>query len=295
MPLDYRKLKGWREPPLRHAYRAADTQLYALGVGLGADPTDASQLAFVNETRLRALPTMATVLASPFGWLYRADAGITPAKCVHGEQGLRIHRPLATTGELIGELEVTDIVDKGRDKGAIVYFERRLRDAVSDELVCTLTASMFCRADGGYDGPPGEVHAAQALPARAPDAVCDIETLPQQALLFRLNGDFNPLHADPATARAAGFNRPVLHGLCTYGIVGHALLRTCADYDPARLASMHARFSAAVFPGDRITTEIWEEGGAVLFRARVATRNAVVLDNGRAELLRGLEGRTCAG
>lgn len=284
MPLDYRKLKDWKEPPLNHSYGAKDSMLYALGVGLGADPMDEEQLRFVYEKGLQALPTMATVLASPFGWLYRADAGVTKVKAVHGEQGFKMHKLLPTAGDIVGELAITDIVDNGRDKGAIVYFERKLRERASGELLCTLTATMFCRADGGFDGPAGAARQPQAMPQRAPDAVCDLPTLPQAALLFRLNGDANPLHAEPAVGRAAGFRQPILHGLCTYGVVGHALLKTCCAYDPARLVAMHARFSAPVYPGEGIRTEMWREGAAVLFRARVLGRDAVALDNGRAEV-----------
>jgi acyl dehydratase len=282
--LNYAKLKDWKEPPLQHSYGARDSILYALGVGLGADPLDEEQLRFVYEKGLKALPTMATVLASPFGWLYRAGAGVTKVKAVHGEQGFRMHRPLPAAGDIVGELAVTDIVDKGKDKGAIVYFERSLRERASGDLLCTLTATMFCRADGGFNGPPGAAREPQAMPRRAPDAVCDLPTLPQAALLFRLNGDVNPLHAEPAVARAAGFPQPVLHGLCAYGVVGHALLRTCCGYDPARLVAMHARFSAPVYPGESIRTEMWREGGEVMFRARVPGRGTVVLDNGRAEI-----------
>jgi acyl dehydratase len=284
VPLDYAKLKDWKEPPLPQSYSARDSMLYALGVGLGADPMDEEQLRFVYESGLKALPTMATVLASPFGWLYRAEAGVTKVKAVHGEQGIRMHKPLPTTGDIVGALAITDIVDKGKDKGAIVYFERTLRERESGDLLCTLTATMFCRADGGFGGPAGAPRAPQAMPQRAPDAVCDLPTSPQAALLFRLNGDVNPLHAEPAVGRAAGFRQPILHGLCTYGVVGHALLRTCCGYDPARLAAMHARFSAPVYPGESIRTEMWREGGVVLFRARVLGRDVVALDNGSAEI-----------
>lgn len=286
MPLDFRKLKDWKEPPLNHSYGARDCMLYALGVGLGADPMNEEQLRFVYEKELKALPTMTTVLAAPFGWLYRADAGVTKVKAVHGEQGFRMHKPLPPAGDIVGDLRITEVVDKGKDKGAIVYFERKLRERASGELLCTLTASMFCRADGGFDGPTGAARQPQQMPRRGPDAVCDLPTLPQAALLFRLNGDSNPLHAEPAAGRAAGFERPILHGLCAYGVVGHALLKTCCAYDPARLVAMHARFSAPVYPGEGIRTEIWHEGGAVLFRARVLGRDVVALDNGRAEVSR---------
>ena len=197
-----------------------------------------------------------------------------------------MHKPLLPAGDIVGELAVTNIVDKGRDNGAIVYFERTLRERASGARLCTLAATIFCRADGGFDGPPGVARQLQAMPQHAPDAVCELPTLPQAALLFRLNGDVNPLHAEPAVGHAAGFRQPILHGLCTYAVAGHALLKTYCAYDPARLVAMHARFSAPVYPGERIRTEMWREDGDVLFRAVVAERDSVVLDNGRAEISR---------
>jgi len=282
MPLDYERLRAWREAPVRHRYGRRDTILYALGVGLGADPVDAGQLRFVQEQDLRALPTLATVLAARFGWLYEAGAKVTAGQCVHGEQGLVVHTPLPPEGEVVGDLVVTDIVDKGADKGAIVYFERTLRDVESGRALCTLHANIFCRADGGFGGPRQSPGRRPALPDRVPDTVCDLPTVPQQALLYRLNGDPNPIHWDPAAASAAGFRQPILHGLCTFGVVGHALLRARCGYDPARLRAMSVRFSAPVYPGETIRTEMWHEGDAALFRARVVERDVVVLDGGRA-------------
>lgn len=283
------RLMQWREPPLRQVFTAQDTMRYALGLGIGSDPLDAKALRFVYENGLQALPTMATVLASPFGWLYRTDAGITASHCVHAQQGLRMHRPLPIEGDVAGELAVTGIADKGTDKGAIVFFERRLRDAASGALLCTLTAGMFCRADGGCGSAGQDAPAAPpSLPERACDLAFDSPTFAQQALLFRLSGDFNAIHADPAAARTAGFERPLLHGLATYGAVAYALIRALADGDAHRLVAIDARFSRPVFPGEVIRTEMWcEPGGRVHFRASVPARAVVVLDQGLAEFARG--------
>ena len=145
-------------------------------------------------------------------------------------------------------------------------------------------ALTFCRADGGFGGPSGPVKEPHPIPQTAPHHVCDLPTLPQAALIYRLSGDYNPLHADPAYAQKAGFRMPILHGRCTFSIAGHAILRTCCGYDAARFKSMAGRFSAPVYPGETIRTEMWRDGATVSFRARVVERDIVVLDNGLAEL-----------
>lgn len=282
MPLDYQRLKGWREPPLRHAWGANDSMLYALGLGLGADPNDTAQLRFVYEEGLQALPTLATVLAPRFGWLYRTGAGIDPVQCVHGQQSLRMHRPLLAAGEVVGDLEVTHIVDKGPGKGAIVYFERRLRDAADGTLLATLGASMFCRGHGGFAGPSEGPAAPPAIPARAPDAVWEWPTFPQQALLYRQSGDRNPIHSDPATAAAAGFPRPILHGLCTFGIASCILLKERLGWAPEALRSVRARFVSPLFPGETLVLESWDEPDGLRFRCRGKERGVVALDHGIA-------------
>ncbi len=258
--------------------------LYALGVGLGSDPVDAGQLRFVLEDRLVALPTMATVLGYPAMWLADPETGIDFVNLVHGEQAVRIHKPLAPSGDVIGRTRITSIIDKGPKVGAFVYMAREVVDRVSGDTLCTLTATLVCRGDGGCGGPSGPTPKPHEIPDRAPDAVCDLPTGPQAALIYRLAGDRNPLHADPEVARKAGFKAPILHGLCTYGVAGHALLRVLCDYDPARLRFIEGRFSAPVFPGETIRTEIWRDGSEVSFRCGVAARAAIVLNGGRAEI-----------
>jgi acyl dehydratase len=148
-----------------------------------------------------------------------------------------------------------------------------------------VTQTIFCRGDGGFGGPPRQTPPPHPIPARAPDAVCDLGTRPEMALIYRLSGDYNLLHADPAVARAAGFDRPILHGLGTFGVSGHAVLKTLCGYDPARLISFAGRFSAPVFPGETIRTEMWRDGAVVSFRARVVERDVVAINNGRAEVI----------
>ena len=282
--IDYERLRNWKFEDIEHVYSKTDTILYALGVGLGADPLDARQLRFVYEEGLQALPTMAVVLGSPGFWLKEQDTGVDWVRVLHGEQGLVLHRPLPPQGTAIGRTRVSGIVDKGADKGALIYTEKVLIDKVSGDTIATATSTSFARGDGGFDGPTGPSSAPHPLPAREPDLTCDLPTVPQAALIYRLSGDRNPLHADPEVARAAGFKAPILHGLCTLGAAGHALLKSCCDYDPTRFKSLRLRFSAPVYPGETIRTEIWRDGDVVSFRSRAVERDVVVLNNGCAEV-----------
>lgn len=291
MAIDYQKLKHWQFPDLEHRYSKKDTILYALGLGCGSDPMDLDDLRYVYEDGLLALPSMAVVLGYPGFWLKEPNTGVDWRKVLHGEQGLVIHKPLPASGTVIGKSRVVEIVDKGPGKGALLFSERDVIDKASGDLLCTLSATTFIRGEGGFGGPAtlqGQpLPEPHKLPEHAPDAVLALPTLPQAALIYRLSGDDNPLHADPRVAAAAGFARPILHGLCSFGVAMRALLRLCCDNDPARLRAVQGRFSAPVFPGETINTEIWREGNGVSFRARVVERDAVVLNNGRAEIVSG--------
>ncbi len=270
---------------LEHSYTERDSALYALGVGLGFDPLDEAQLKFVYEQNMAALPTMAVVLAYPGFWLKESWTGVDWVRVLHGEQGIRIHQPLPPAATVVGTTRVTAVVDKGAAKGALIYSEREVRDKATGELLCTLTQSGFARGDGGFGGESRPSPPVHRIPDRAPDDVCELPTLPQAALIYRLSGDFNPLHADPKVAREAGFEAPILHGLATLGVAGHALLRAVCDYDPARLRALDLRFSAPVYPGETLATEIWRDGdGVVSFRTSAVERGVVVLNNGRAEI-----------
>ena len=288
MPIDYQRLKNRPFPDCRHTYTARDSMLYALGVGCGLDPLDRSELPFVYEgvdgDELHALPTLGVVLGTVGFWAKEADTGIDWRRVLHGEQGLEIHRPLPAAATVIGRTRVLEILDKGPGKGALMYSQREVFDADSGQPLCTLTMTTVLRGDGGFGGPTTPAPKPHALPDRAPDTAIDLPTLAQAALVYRLSGDFNPLHADPQVAAEAGFARPILHGLATFGVVGRALLRGACGGDPSRLRTMKARFSAPVFPGETIRTELWRDGTALSFRARVVERDLVVLDNGQASL-----------
>jgi acyl dehydratase len=254
---------------------------YALSIGVGQDPMDRAELDFVYEKRLKVVPSMAVVLAHPGFWLADPRTGVDAVRLVHGEQTLTLHRPLPAEGEVIGRSRVTGLVDRGAGKGALLYSDREVVDAATGETLATLGQTTFLRGDGGFGGPSGPVKPPHPEPDRAPDLAVDLATRPEQALYYRLNADMNPLHSDPDVAEKAGFPRPILHGLCTFGVVCHALLRALCGYDPARFGEMDLRFSSPVYPGETIRTEVWRESGGASFRARVTERDKVVVSNGR--------------
>mgnify|MGYP003946556439 CR=1 FL=1 len=288
MPLDPHHLLNRVFAPVEQTYAAHDSMLYALGCGLGSDPLDAGQLRYVYERTpggLQALPTLANVLGYSGFWADQPDTGITWRKLVHAEQAIELHSPMAPEGCVVGTNRVVALHDKGADKGALMLQERRVVDAASGALLATVTQTTLLRADGGFGGSHGTPLASpHAIPDRAPDHVCDLPTLPQAALLYRLNGDFNPLHADPAVAQAAGFARPILHGLATMGVALHAVLKTVLDYDAAAVRGMRVRFTAPVLPGETLRTELWRDGRVVSLRSTVLERGAVVLNAGRVDL-----------
>lgn len=281
MAIDLDTLLNFPIPEVRQSLTKRDSVFYALSIGLGHDPMDERQLDFVDHHRtLQAMPSMAVVLGHPGFWLGNPATGVDAVRVVHGEQGIEIHKPLPVEGEIIGTTRVTGLVDKGEGKGALLYSEKEVRGA-DGTLYATTRSTTFLRGDGGFGGPSGPVKAPHPTPETAPDLVVDLPTRPEQALYYRLNGDDNPLHANPAVAIKAGFPRPILHGLCTLGVVTHALVRALAGYDAAALKSLNLRFSSPVFPGETIRTEIWRDGA---FRARVLERDVVVVTNGHAKI-----------
>jgi acyl dehydratase len=282
MPLDPHKVLNWKFPEVEHTYTEKDTILYALGLGCGADPDAADDLRFVYERGLLALPTMAVVLGYPGNWLESGESTADYSKVLHGEQSLTLHRPVPPAGTVVGRTRIVDLLDKGRDKGAVLYTERAILDKGSGAPIATMASTTMLRGDGGWGGKPGPQPTPHTLPEGAPELTLDLKTHANSALIYRLSGDRNPLHADPKAAAAGGFKSPILHGLCTFGVVGRALVKACCGGDPARLTSMQVRFSAPVFPGETIRTEMWPDRGRVSFRARVVERDVLVLNNGLA-------------
>lgn len=280
MPIEVEKLLSYPIPVVRQTLTRQQTAFYALSVGVGADPLNERQLRYVDYCRdLQALPSLALVLGHPGFWLGDARSGVDPKSVVHGEQELTLHSELPVEGEIIGETRIIGLVDKGVGNGALLYTRKEVRSAADGRLLASTLNTTFLRGGGGFGGDSSALRSSHALPEGKPDFCIDLPTRPEQALYYRMNGDNNPLHADPAVAMAAGFSRPILHGLCTFGIVCHALLSTLANYDASRLRSMALRFSSPVLPGETIRSEIWRDGS---FRARVLERDALVVSNGLA-------------
>jgi acyl dehydratase len=277
-------LRDHRFPRQRVSYTDRDTILYALTVGVGADPLDANQLRLAYEKNLASLPTMAAVLAHPGMWLAEPQFEINYLKLLHGEQNLTVHAPLPPQGELDASYRVVAVVDKGVEKGALAYFEKELRNAGNGELLCTVSSTLFLRADGGagsFGTPPPALPTGELGKV---DFTDEIATKIDSALFYRLNGDRNPIHVDPAAAAKAGFTRPILHGLCTYGAVGYMLVRTVCGHDPARLRSLGVRFSSPVYPGETIRIEGSRMEEGVYFNATVPARQQLVLTSGFARI-----------
>lgn len=288
MAIFYPDILDQKSPAREFTYRDKDVMLYALGVGMGQDPMNEDELAFVYEKNLKVIPTAATVLAA----MSRAAGGPAPAMpaghrpsqinflmVVHGEQKVELHKPLPTTGTFTAEGRTVGAYDKGEGKGAVIVNETVWKDD-KGEKVATLTGSTFARGDGGFGGPSEGAPEPHVVPTRKADLSVDFTTREDQALLYRLNGDRNPLHSDPDVAKRAGFQRPILHGLCTYGITCRAVLQAITGFDPDQILSHQARFSAPVIPGDTITVDLWKDGKNISFEARVKERGATVIKNG---------------
>ena len=288
MPIFYPDILDQKTAPRTFSYGDKDVMLYALGVGIGRDQMNETELAFVYEKNLKVIPTAATVLASSMrgtaGPAPEMPAGHRPSQInflmvVHGEQKVELHKPLSASGTYTAQGRTVGAYDKGPGKGAVIINETVWTDE-KGEKVATLTSSTFARGDGGFGGPSEGAPEPHVVPTRAPDISVDFDTRDDQALLYRLNGDRNPLHSDPEVAKKAGFDKPILHGLCTYGITCRAILQEVVNFDPDQIYSHQARFSAPVIPGDTITVDIWQDGKNISFEARVKARNVTVIKNG---------------
>ncbi len=279
MTINYEQLLARPFADLTHHYSWRDSVLYALGLGIGTDPLSQDELRYVYEQNLQALPTMAVILGHPGFWIAEPETGIDFRKVVHGEQSLVVHTALPPEGTLVARNKVEEIIDKGEGRGMILRVRRDLFIEATGTLQSSQVMSMFCRGNGGFGGPPGAPARVITIPDRAPDQSILRYIPPQAALIYRLCADLNPLHADPASARAAGFERPILHGLATFGVAGFALVAAAGGRS---LREMSCRFSAPVFPGEYLRTDIWDEGGETRFRCTVVERNLVVLNGGLA-------------
>ena len=273
---------------LSYSYSERDVALYALGIGAPADPLEQDELRFVYELSgvgFEALPTFAAVFAYEFNRCVPAGeiAGIqfNPMMAVHGEQFLRVLQPLPTAATVISTIRIADIFDKGSGLLLVVEIDSFLDDG---PMLAQARQSLFLRGLGGYGGQRGPAAEAHKL-ERPPDIIHEERTSPAQALLYRLAGDNNPLHADPQMAAIGHFEKPILHGLCTMGFAARAVLKRCADNDPSRFDSISVRFSSHVYPGETLVTEIWhDESDIILFQTKVKERDVVVLSHGEMRL-----------
>ncbi|MBI4694900.1 MAG: 3-alpha,7-alpha,12-alpha-trihydroxy-5-beta-cholest-24-enoyl-CoA hydratase [Gammaproteobacteria bacterium] len=282
--IDYKLIVGKTVDTREVTYRTEDSILYALSLGFGADPCDKQQLRYVYEDGIETLPGLSMVLGYPGFWLKDPQYQVQWQKCLHAEEHFVIHHPMPPAGTIRGVTVVDNIVDRGPDKGAFFYIRKDVISEADGIKIATVYSTTLARGDGGFGGPTGPRPDPVEVPNRKPDLVCDIPTLPQQALIYRLCGDFNPLHADPEVAKFAGFERPILHGRCTMGIAQHAILKTCCNYESRRMKSMRVRFSAPFLPGETLRTEIWREGLRAYFTASSLDRGVQVLGNGLVEL-----------
>jgi len=273
-------------PPriITHSYTKRDTILYALGVGAGhRQPDNVDDLAFLMEDRLLALPTMAVVLAYPGFWQMEPEYGIDWRRVLHAEQSCEFHAPLPVEGSVRGELLIDSIVDKGTEKGALLRANRLIFDEADNRLLATVRQLSFLRGDGGRGGGGVDVPALEPVPERDPDVVIALTTRPEQALIYRLSGDYNPLHVDPEVAQSAGFSAPVLHGLCTYGFAGRAVLAATCGNDPARLKRLDCRFTAPLEPGEELSVRVWHVSDEkAAFQVVVPAQQKVAIDRGCA-------------
>jgi len=263
---------------IRASYTARDAILYALGVGLGADPLDPFDLDFLLEERGKVLPSFAVTLASPGMWIRDPIFGVTFSRLVHSEQDAIFHAPLPAAASIESVARIASLTDRGQDRGALLVIEREIRDSATGEPYCSIRQTLLLRGDGGFGGKPAVRAPTAPIPDRAPDWQLPCPTSRRAALIYRLSGDWNPLHADPQAARIAGFDRPILHGLASYGIAGVILMRATGR----PLARLSCRFAGVVMPGDALDFAIWKTDATVQFEASVGGRR--VLDQGFAEL-----------
>lgn len=285
MSARYDELMALKNLGQHYAYSDRDVMLYAYGIGLGADPMDEKELAFVNEAcfterPLKVVPTFASVAAWGAG---PGEMNLNKVMVVDGERDITFHRPMPMAAKITADSSVLGVFDKGKDKGLVIRHKTVLKDEHGAELA-TLVASRFARGDGGIGGPSQGQPEPHEMPKRNPDRTIDISTRPDQALIYRLCGDRNPLHSDPEFARKAGFAKPILHGMCTYGLTCRGVLQTYADYDPSAFRQHAVRFSSPVYPGETVSMDLWKDADVVSFEAKVKARGVTVIKSGRTVL-----------
>ena len=279
MPLNYDSLMALSAVDTPCNYTARDARLYALACGFGNDPRELPFL--VESLGHSTVPTMATSLADRS---LLADCGWDYSRVLHSEQKMELYLPLPQSADLLLNSRVDSVIDRGTDRDAMLTVVTEARLARDETAMFRSESVLIARGQGGFGGPDGRLAEPHPIPDREPDLSCDLPVRPDQGLLFALCGDDNPLHLDPAAAKRAGFEQPILHGLCSYGIACRAILRTICDFDFTLINGFDVRFSAPVFPGDVLTTDMWQQRNVVSFRSTVKSRDSVVLRHGRCLL-----------
>ncbi len=283
LAIRYPAVLDHQSSPQEFSFSDRDAMLYALCLGFGGDPIDELTLPFVYEKHLKVVPTLPTVVA----WIAEptfAVLGADPVTALHGEQKIELHRAVTVPLKVRVQGSVSAVYDKGAGRGAIIVTRHEMTDAGDGGKIATLTTSCFARAEGGCGGSADAPPEPHAVPSRPPDHSLDIVTRADTALHYRLTGDRNPIHADPEVARQAGFSRPLLHGLASFGISCRAVLEVYADFVPERIASHQARFASPVYPGEIITVNLWRDADLVSFEAEIRARGVTVLKNGKSVL-----------
>ncbi len=281
MPINYDEIMSMTSENVEISYSDKDSILYSLGVGLGNDPMNMAELKYVYENSQVALPSMATNFQYHSPLLLKAN--INFILVVHGEQKLSFSNPLPVSGDFISNAKVIGCYDKGAGKGAIIDVETTINLKKDNTEICKLVSTTFARGDGGFGGPESP-KSEIFRPEGDPDFVHEIKTKPDQALIFRLSGDYNPLHSDPNFAKTAGFEKPILHGMCTYGIACRSLVESVCEGEAKRLKKFDCRFSSPVYPGETIVTEMWKNGSKVYYQSKVKERDKIVIKNGVSEI-----------
>ena len=282
MAIDYEKIMSLETKNQEFSYSDRETMLYGLGIGFGKDPLNDEELKFVYERDLKTVPSMATVVSWGAGNM--RESGINYLLVLHGEQRLKMYEPLPHSADILVDSSVKGVFDKGKEKGALIITETDIKLKENENLLCKLSSTTFARGDGGFGGPSDGAPEPHLIPERKSDDEFSADTEPNQALIYRLSGDRNPLHSDPEIAKAAGFDVPILHGLCTYGTACRTIISNVCDYDSTLIEEFNVRFSSPVYPGEKISTEIWKDDNVISFRCWVRDRNVMVLNNGKCVL-----------
>ena len=277
MTINYDEIMNLTSENVEISYSDKDSILYSLGIGLGNDPMNLNELKYVYENSQSVLPSMATNFQYHSPLLLKTN--INFIMVVHGEQRLSITNALPVSGDFIANAKVIGCYDKGPARGAIIEVETTVKNKKNNEEICKLVSTTFARGDGGFGGPDSPKKEI-FIPDGEPDYVSEVSTKPDQALIFRLSGDYNPLHSDPNFAKAAGFEKPILHGMCTYGIACRSLVDEICENDASKLKKFDCRFSSPVYPGETIITEMWKKNNMIYFNSKVKERDKLVLKNG---------------